>query len=58
MSSTEASVQTRVKLKVPGLYKVLILNDDFTPMEFVIEIFVGLFNKTVARSPCADHGNS
>ena len=28
--------QTKDKLKKPSLYKVLILNDDYTPMEFVV----------------------
>lgn len=29
----------------PSMYKVLLLNDDFTPMEFVIEILQNYFNK-------------
>ena len=28
----------RVKAPPPPLYRVLLLNDDFTPMEFVIEV--------------------
>ena len=31
------------KLKKPPLYKVILLNDDFTPMDFVIEILMGFF---------------
>lgn len=50
MSEADVEVQTRVKLKKPSLYKVLILNDDFTPMEFVIEILVHLFGKSVAEA--------
>ena len=33
--------ETRAKL--PPLYKVLLLNDDFTPMEFVIEVLQKFF---------------
>ena len=36
----------KVKPKLPGIYKVIILNDDFTPMEFVASIIQKVFNKT------------
>jgi ATP-dependent Clp protease adaptor protein ClpS len=32
--------------KVPPMFKVLLLNDDFTPMEFVVEIIEHFFNKS------------
>lgn len=31
------------KLKKPSLYRVMLLNDDYTPMDFVIEILVNFF---------------
>lgn len=31
-------------LQVPRKYKVLLLNDDYTPMEFVVEVLVSFFN--------------
>ena len=37
--------QTKEKLKKPSLYKVLILNDDYTPMEFVVYLLKSFFNK-------------
>ena len=36
--------QTKSKLKEPGKFKVVVLNDDFTPMEFVIAMFMTVFN--------------
>ena len=33
------------KLKKPPLYKVMILNDDYTPMEFVVTILERIFGK-------------
>jgi ATP-dependent Clp protease adaptor protein ClpS len=30
--------EARPKLKPPAMYKVLMMNDDFTPMEFVVEV--------------------
>lgn len=32
------------KLKRPPLYKVVLINDDFTPMDFVVEILTDYFN--------------
>lgn len=41
---TGLTVQERKpKLKKPPLYKVILLNDDFTPMDFVIEILMMFF---------------
>ena len=36
---------TRPKLKRPSLYRVLLLNDDYTPMEFVVHVLERFFNK-------------
>lgn len=33
------------KLKRPSMYKVVLLNDDFTPMEFVVMVIQHYFNK-------------
>ena len=37
--------RTRPKTKRPQLYKVLLLNDDYTPMEFVVHVLERFFNK-------------
>lgn len=37
--------KTRPKTKRPSRYRVLLLNDDYTPMEFVVEILQRIFNK-------------
>jgi ATP-dependent Clp protease adaptor protein ClpS len=37
--------KTRPVTKKPSLYKVLLLNDDYTPMEFVIHVLEKFFNK-------------
>lgn len=34
------------KPKLPPMYKVLLLNDDYTPMEFVVECLERFFNKS------------
>ena len=35
--------RTKPKLKKPPMFKVIILNDDFTPMEFVVHILEAIF---------------
>ena len=35
--------EAQPKLKKPPLFKVLLLNDDFTPMDFVVEVLTGFF---------------
>ena len=43
---TGIATKTRPKTKKPSLYKVLLLNDDYTPMEFVVHVLERFFNKT------------
>jgi ATP-dependent Clp protease adaptor protein ClpS len=47
-SSFESGTATKVrpKTKRPSLYRVLLLNDDYTPMEFVVLVLQDVFNKT------------
>ena len=35
--------EAKPKLKKPPLYKVVLLNDDFTPMDFVVDILIRFF---------------
>ena len=42
---TGVVVETRVKTKKPSMYKVLMLNDDYTPMEFVVHVLERFFGK-------------
>jgi ATP-dependent Clp protease adaptor protein ClpS len=43
--STGVITKTAPKTKRPSLYKVLLLNDDYTPMEFVVHVLERFFNK-------------
>ena len=42
---TAVITKTKTQTKRPNLYRVLILNDDYTPMEFVVHILERFFNK-------------
>ncbi|GGD10856.1 ATP-dependent Clp protease adapter protein ClpS [Pyruvatibacter mobilis] len=44
-TNTGVITKTKPKTKKPSLYKVLLLNDDYTPMEFVIHVLERFFNK-------------
>jgi ATP-dependent Clp protease adaptor protein ClpS len=43
---TAIVTQTKAKTQKPSMYRVLILNDDYTPMEFVTHILERFFNKS------------
>lgn len=41
---------TEEDVKEPPLYKVLLHNDDYTSMEFVVEVLMHVFNKPIAEA--------
>jgi ATP-dependent Clp protease adaptor protein ClpS len=45
-TGTGIVTKTRPKTKKPSLYKVLLLNDDYTPMEFVVHNLEKIFGKS------------
>ena len=46
----EVLERTRQETKKPELFKVLLLNDDYTTMDFVVEILETVFNKAPAEA--------
>ncbi|MEZ5810333.1 MAG: ATP-dependent Clp protease adapter ClpS [Rhizobiaceae bacterium] len=42
--------KTRVKTEKPRLYKVLLINDDFTPREFVVRVLKAVFRMTAEQA--------
>jgi ATP-dependent Clp protease adaptor protein ClpS len=51
---TQGGVETiskeRVKVKQPKLYRVILLNDDYTTMDFVVLVLEGVFKKSPAEA--------
>jgi ATP-dependent Clp protease adaptor protein ClpS len=45
-SGTAVITRTKPKVIRPNLYRVLLLNDDYTPMEFVVHVLERFFRKT------------
>lgn len=52
MAQEQTAIRERqkVRLKEPGQYVVMIFNDDFTPMDFVVEILENIFFKSQAEA--------
>jgi len=44
------ATRTKPKTKKPSMYRVLLLNDDYTPMEFVVRVLEHIFNKSREES--------
>jgi ATP-dependent Clp protease adaptor protein ClpS len=49
-NDTTVITKTRTRTERPPLYKVMLLNDDFTPMEFVVHVLERFFNMTHAQA--------
>jgi len=49
---SDGAVKERVRgeTKEPSLYSVVLLNDDYTPMDFVVEVLEALFKKSPAEA--------
>ena len=50
MASYEYEIEDELDLEEPKKYQVLLLNDDFSTMEFVIEILTKVFRKSLTES--------
>ena len=51
MTSTQKQTQSDItRLKGPGKYNVIMLNDDSTPMDFVVQVLMGIFKKTAEEA--------
>lgn len=49
-SETAVVAERRTEIRPPSLYRVIILNDDFTPMEFVVAVLEKFFDKSHAEA--------
>lgn len=50
MTQTVAAHHTKIEYREPVLWTVAFINDDFTPMAFVVQVLISLFNKAVSEA--------
>jgi ATP-dependent Clp protease adaptor protein ClpS len=48
--NTNVKEETTIKLKLPKMYHVILNNDDYTSMEFVVEVLVKIFHKNATEA--------
>lgn len=46
-SQTQTQTRTRANIKYPDRWNVMFHNDDFTPMDFVVQLLVEIFDKSL-----------
>ena len=46
----ETKEKTRINVREPKRYRVIMHNDDFTPMDFVVEILIDIFHKDLLEA--------
>jgi ATP-dependent Clp protease adaptor protein ClpS len=49
-SSADTAVITEPKTRTPPMYRVILMNDDYTPMDFVIHVLQKFFHKDIAEA--------
>ncbi len=48
--SNATLLEPKTRLKKPSMYRVLLLNDDYTPMEFVVRVLMSIFKKSQSEA--------
>lgn len=50
LADIDSQLKTKTKITTPRMYKVIIHNDDYTTMDFVVEVLMSIFNKAAAEA--------
>lgn len=49
-SGTQTKTKTDTQIRYPDRYNVVLLNDDVTPMPFVVRLLIEVFNHSIAQA--------
>ncbi len=49
-TASQILLEPKIKEKKPKLYKVILLNDDYTPMEYVVKLLKSVFRKSESEA--------
>ena len=47
---TQHEIEEKIKVKYPKKYKVFLLNDNYTSMDFVIDVLISIFHKDYTQA--------
>lgn len=50
MADVATRTKTKMSIKTPSMWKVILHNDDFTPMDFVVAVLMQIFGKSLEES--------
>ena len=50
MPKFEEELDVELEIQEPQMFRVLLHNDDYTSMDFVVEVLIGIFHKTHAQA--------
>ncbi len=49
-TGSKSATIAKIKIDKPRMYKVILLNDDYTTMDFVVEVIIKIFHKTTEEA--------
>jgi len=50
MAEAQSNTISKSKLEFPERFNVVLLNDDFTPMDFVVQLLIEIFNRSIEEA--------
>lgn len=50
MTQTQTKTKNQIEISYPSRYKVIIYNNDVTPVDYVLQLLVNIFNKTIKEA--------